>query len=100
MLKDLRVKITDIHPQDGYFSFRDQLIGQIGTFAGKDFLGKACLGKGKREGYFYGEVTFSSPIHIERLKDSPFYFYGVKFEILGEAEPKTYGEGRKEAKDE
>lgn len=69
----MRVKITDIHPEDYCFKIKENFIGKTGGF--KVFM--------EHNGNFHSG-RFISDEHIEEIKDNYAFFYKVKYEVLDE----------------
>lgn len=67
-----RYVITDVHPADFFYPWRDDLIGQIVTFAAAK--NNAFAG----EGFIFGEAVFETHVITEDLIFDDVTFYGLK----------------------
>ena len=75
----VRIRITDIHPDDSYYRDRKQIIGEVGTIERKSYVNGSYSREGERGegGWSGGDVTFPG---ITRTR----YFYGFKFELIAD----------------
>ena len=79
MTKPIRIRITHIHREDGFFGWKDEFIGQTGTF-------ESHLSRVER-GYFSGKFRLDLPIRSSKT----FYFYGIRYRKI-QAKKKEGGE--------
>ena len=70
----VRIKITDIHPEDQYFEIKESFIGKTGGI--KVFM--------EHKDNFRSGSFISDNMHIEEIGGSHAFFYKVKYEVLDE----------------
>ena len=69
----MRVKITDIHPEDEFYDRREVLIGEIGEFKIDDR---------REKDYYRGVFLFDE--NVKGFYYNHVYFFGIKYEVLDE----------------